>query len=89
VACKGKVCELGDAAQFDAAPLEDAFLQNVARRRIGDPGASGARRSDTGFYEDADTCIGIPHYLTTQYLRPKSIKPSVPEWGRELRLVRV
>ena len=39
---------------------------------------SGARRSDIGFYEDTDTCIGVPHYLATQYLRPKSIKPQFP-----------
>src|SRR6266516_7579636 len=28
-----------EAMQFDAAPLEAAFLQNVARRRIADPRA--------------------------------------------------
>src|SRR5882757_2661576 len=28
-----------EAVQLDTAPLEAAFLQNVARRRIGDPGA--------------------------------------------------
>src|SRR3984893_10956541 len=39
-----------EAMQFDAAPLEAAFLQNVARRRIGDPGA-GDQLLDIEFLE--------------------------------------
>src|SRR5262249_50155889 len=34
--------------------------------------------SDIGFYEDTDTCIGVPHFLATQYLRTKGIKPQFP-----------
>jgi hypothetical protein len=43
-------------------------------------GSKGARRSDIGFCEDTDTCVGVgvPHYLATQYLRPKTIKPQLP-----------
>jgi nitroreductase len=31
--------------------------------------------SHIGFYEDTDTRIGVPHFLATQYLRTKGIKP--------------
>jgi CRP-like cAMP-binding protein len=30
------------------------------------------------FYEDTDTRIGVPHFLATQYLRTKGIKPQFP-----------
>jgi hypothetical protein len=35
-------------------------------------------RSDIGFYHDTDTCIAVPHFLATQYLRPKDFKPQFP-----------
>jgi hypothetical protein len=44
----------------------------------GDPKRRAARRSDIGFYEDRDACIGVPHFLATQYLRTKDIKPQFP-----------
>jgi hypothetical protein len=34
--------------------------------------------SDIGFYEDTDTRIGVPHFLATQCLRTKVIKPQFP-----------
>jgi len=39
---------------------------------------SGWRRNDIAFYGDTDTSIGVPHYLATQYLRTKGIKPQFP-----------
>src|SRR3984893_701116 len=36
---RGRRSQRLEAVQLDAAPLEAAFLQNVARRRIGDAGA--------------------------------------------------
>src|SRR5262245_65782346 len=43
--------------------------------------------NSAGFYEDTDSCIGVPHFLATQCLRTKVT--SVPEWDRQFRLVGV
>src|SRR5476651_329112 len=34
---RGRRSQRLEAMQFDAAPLEAAFLQDIARRRVGDP----------------------------------------------------
>jgi hypothetical protein len=40
-----------------------------------EPKPAGRLCGDIGFYEDTDTCIGVPHFPATQYLRTRGIKP--------------
>ena len=54
----------------------------AARRPLQGPRAHTELRrtlcSDIGFCEDTDTRIGVRHFLATQYLRTKGIKPQFP-----------
>jgi len=53
-----------------------------------EPNFAGHSAATSGFFEDTDI-LGVPHFLATQYFRPKGIKPQFPEWVRQFHLVRV
>src|SRR5262245_3750891 len=68
-----------------SAPVgSDVAARISPRSPLQDPRARSELR---GFYEDTDSCIGVPHFLATQCLRTKVT--SVPEWDRQFRLVGV
>jgi len=55
------------------APRESPLANSADERQ------SVRNAREIGFYEDTDTCIGVPHFLATQYLRTKGFKPQFPK----------
>ncbi len=73
------IAQSGSRVHEERDLLARARRPEAARRPLRGPCARTELRrtlcSDIGIYEDTDTCIGVPHFLATRYLRRTGITP--------------